>query len=201
VNLLDPIYQKTLEKAIKTLDPVLIILDPLYLMFDGDVNSAKDLNPVLNWLLRMKNDYGIGVMVIHHMNKGGNRSGVVRGGQRMLGSTTLHGWVESALYISSREEEEETEEDEGAYNGKLESVGAGSAKITVEREFRGAGMYPRLDIQIKMGEFGSPDYSVVVEKHQPRDRRRKISKNQTRDDLLNFLEMQTEPVGLRKLVP
>lgn len=202
VNLLDPIYQKTLEKAIKTLDPVLIILDPLYLMFDGDVNSAKDLNPVLNWLLRIKNDYGIGVMLIHHMNKGGNRSGVVRGGQRMLGSTTLHGWVESALYISSREEEEEeTEEDEGAYNGKLESGGAGSAKITVEREFRGAGMYPRLDIQIKMGEFGSPDYSVVVEKHQPRDRRRKVSRDQIRDDILNFLGMQTERVGIRRLVP
>src|SRR5690606_33816310 len=149
VNLLDPIYQKTLEKAIKTLDPVLIILDPLYLMFDGDVNSAKDLNPVLNWLLRMKNDYGIGVMVIHHMNKGGNKSGVVRGGQRMLGSTTLHGWVEAALYISSREEEEEVEEDAGYDGQRTSSTGAGTAAITVEREFRGARMYRLLDIQIE----------------------------------------------------
>src|SRR5690606_7810068 len=171
------------------------ILDPLYLMFDGDVNSAKDLNPVLNWLLRMKNDYGIGVMVIHHMNEGGKRSGVVRCGQRMLGSTTLHGWVESALYISVNPAEEEDEDDE-AFNKQ-----GGTASITVEREFRGAGLYPRLDLKLQLGEFGSPDYRVLIEKHQPRNRRRKVSRDQIRDEILNFLGMQTEPVGLRRLVP
>src|SRR5690606_4156884 len=83
-------HQEILENFIKEIQPVLIIFDPLYLMFEGDVNSAKELNPVLNWMLHIKNFYKTGVIAIHHYNKGGS-SGTWRGGQRMLGSTTLHG--------------------------------------------------------------------------------------------------------------
>src|SRR5690606_37493538 len=61
-----PLHQKMMEQLIEEVKPILVIFDPLYLMFDGDVNSAKDLNPVLNWMLKIKNDYRTGVIAIHH---------------------------------------------------------------------------------------------------------------------------------------
>lgn len=111
-----------LEELIDRERPVAVNLDPLYLMFSGDVNSAKDLNPALNWLLRIKQEYDCSVIVVHHYNKGGEGK---RGGQRMLGSTTLHGWIESAWYIQAQEPAE------------------GRGVITLDREFRGAGIYEK----------------------------------------------------------
>ena len=67
----------------------------------------------------------------------------------MLGSTTLHGWVESALYTQSQLE-------------------GGAAIVTMEREFRAAGMYNRLNLEIAMGQIGDYTYQPkVVEKGQP----------------------------------
>ena len=43
----------------------------------------------------------------------------------MLGSTTLHGWIESAWYIQAQEPAE------------------GRGVITLDREFRGAGIYEK----------------------------------------------------------
>jgi hypothetical protein len=143
-NFEDPLHRSSLEATLNEIKPVLVIFDPLYLMFDGEINSAKELNPVLGWLLEIKNNYNVAVMVIHHWNKNGVSS---RGGQRMLGSTTLHGWTESAIYMQSQ-------------GGEDESV----AKVILEREFRGTGLFPKLDMEIRMGQPGTPFYEVRVEK-------------------------------------
>lgn len=67
----------------------------------------------------------------------------------MLGSTTLHGWTESAVYIESKGSETNLE-------------GATSAKITLEREFRAAGLYPKMNIDVSMGNIGDMEYSVQM---------------------------------------
>lgn len=139
--LTDPEQQEFLEETIAEMKPVLVVLDPLYLMFDGDVSSAQELFPVLQWLLYLKNTYKCGILVIHHYNKSGEGK---RGGQRMLGSTTLHGWIESAWYISTVQNQ-----------------------LAVNREFRGAGLHEQLEIEIQMGDTGDPHYSAeVVDAHQ-----------------------------------
>lgn len=155
----DEKQQEFLEDTIKKLKPELIVLDPLYLMFDGDIASAQDLFPILQFLLYLKNEYKCGICVIHHYNKSGEGK---RGGQRMLGSTTLHGWVESAWYLSSYPQDEDEE-----------------AEVTMEREFRGAGLHHKLDIRVAMGEMGVPDYSVQVMDHQPKDSAPKKAKAET----------------------
>ena len=101
-----------LMSYVEKIRPKLLILDPLYLMFEGDINSAKELSPVLQFLLSVRDTYGCSIMVIHHWNKNGSSS---RGGQRMLGSATLHGWTDSSLFLSR---------DDG--------------DVVIEREFRGA---------------------------------------------------------------
>lgn len=99
-----------IEEAIQQVKPVLIILDPLYLMFTGDINSAQELQPMLAWALDIKHRYRAAVILVHHYGKGQGS-----GGQRMLGSTTLHGWIESAWYLKKEGD-----------------------RVTLEKEFRGA---------------------------------------------------------------
>lgn len=140
-------HQDFLEETIGRMRPGLVVLDPLYLMFDGDIASARDLFPILQWLLYLKNTYNCGILVIHHYNKNGEGK---RGGQRMLGSTTLHGWIESAWYLSS-----------------LPAEDGSKAEVIMEREFRGAGLHQQLDLKVHMGEMGVPDYSVDVDEYTP----------------------------------
>lgn len=150
----DPMHQKLLVKMIEEIKPVMIILDPLYLMFDGDVNSARELNPVLSWLLEIRYEYDCGVMLIHHYNKGNNSNSggpATRGGQRMLGSTTLHGWIESAWYVQTTD----TKHEDNAMS-----------TIHFDREYRGAGMFGKLDVTLSIGEIGSADYEVDVQFHK-----------------------------------
>lgn len=118
---------------VEKIEPVLIIFDPLYLMIDGDINSSQELQPILKWLLNIRNEYNTSVMVIHHYNKGGSST---RGGQRMLGSTTLHGWTDSALYLFKEDN-----------------------FIMIEREFRAAGANEKLFLSV---EFGEDDYKIGV---------------------------------------
>lgn len=82
------------------------------------------------------------MILVHHYNKGGEGK---RGGQRMLGSTTLHGWIESAWYIQA--------------NPELGSL------ITLDREFRGAGLYPKVDITLDLGNFGDMKYTTTLDEH------------------------------------
>lgn len=156
--LTDPVQQSQLEELIQQIKPVLVILDPLYLMFDGDVNSAKDLSPVLNWLMEIRYTYKTAVQLIHHYSKASNGNEERRGGQRMLGSTTIHGWVESAWYIQVEASNADPDEDiDGVNQPKA------SASVVLDREFRGAGLHPRLAMELTMGEMGSSDYHVEVE--------------------------------------
>jgi hypothetical protein len=136
-------HRLMLERMIAKIKPALLILDPLYLMLGRlDDNSAQDLRETLNWMLKLKTEYGLSIIILHHWNKGG-ASG--RGGQRMLGSTTFHAWVESAMYTSIRDVE--------------------TNYVTIEREFRSFMKPDVLTMGVKMSEPGEePDYQVVLNK-------------------------------------
>lgn len=150
-------HRRQIELLVQELKPVLVVFDPLYLMFEGDLNSSKDLNPVLNWLLSLKTDYRTSVLVVHHYNKG-SQQGQLKGGARMAGSVMLYGWVESAWYITKVEEEEEPIPNQAIDYAEA----SGSATVTLSREFRMAGHFPDLDVHFDMGEIGNPQYNVTL---------------------------------------
>lgn len=182
----NPEHQEAMEKLIQEIKPVLVIFDPLYLMFDGDINSAKELNPVLNWLLKLKNDYKTGVMLIHHYNKGTGGTSW-RGGQRMLGSTTLHGWIESAWYLQANEPEE-------ASHKEVDKVSDSPASVIMTREFRTAGHYPKIELKLKMGEFGTPRYEVDAEVYQEEGKapvNKKLTTDQIAAEILKYMQSRT----------
>ena len=149
-------HRKQLEEMVAEIQPVLIIFDPLYLMFEGDINSAQDLNPALNWLLSLKNTYSTAVILVHHYNKGGSNQ--AKGGARMAGSIFLYGWIESAWYLSKEEDDPDPED----IDGSEEESSMEPRVVNMSREFRMSGAFPDIDIHISMGEIGSPEYKVDV---------------------------------------
>lgn len=192
-------HRLLLEQAILEIKPKLLVLDPLYLLFDGDINSAKELNPILGWLLQLKEKYNLSLMMIHHWRK--QTKIAARGGQRMLGSTTLHGWVESAWYISVEESSSEVcEYDDGVERPEL-CTPVASSHLVIEREFRGAGVYPKVQVAVAMGEFDSPDYSVKMDIHRSIESRRgvQIDPQAIEGDIKAYLSMQKNGAGIKRM--
>jgi hypothetical protein len=80
--------------------PALVIIDPLVNCIGGaDENSAKEMMPVLKFLMGVTETTGVSIMVLHHTKKGKTDTG----GQNMRGTSALHGWVDSALYMEKLE--------------------------------------------------------------------------------------------------
>lgn len=189
-NLSNEDHRNQVEKLIRDIKPVLVVFDPLYLMFEGDLNSSKDLNPILNWLLGIKNEYRTSVMVIHHYNKGSNQQ-ITRGGARMAGSIMLYGWVESAWYLTRNGDEEEAPVDPN-----LDPVEpSGEATVTLTREFRMAGHFPELDIHFEMGEIGNPAYRVTVGGSGAPH----VTIKTVEDEIVNLLGSSNVPVSKRAI--
>ncbi len=128
-----------LENTIAELHPILLVLDPLYMMLgQADENSAKEVGDVLRWLTYLRNQYKTTILICHHYNKSGNST---RGGQRVRGTGAFHAWVESALYVKKPSE---------------------PGRIKVEREFRAHPPMAELDITIDIGEPGELWYTPIV---------------------------------------
>ncbi len=125
------------QEGIKT-----IIFDPLYLMIGGaDENSAKEIRPVLQWLLRIRNLYNCAVVVIHHWGKSQpSRGGRGVGGTRLLGSTTIYGWLEAALYLEARHLDK-------------------GVQVVIEREFRERPSPPPIAFNLELGPIGEQGYA------------------------------------------
>lgn len=179
-------HQKMIEKLIDRYNPVLIIFDPLYLMFEGDISSAQDLNPVLNWFLDLKNRTQTGIMLIHHWNKAQNSK---RGGQKMLGSTTLHGWVESAWYIGIEDENKVV----GSMVNEMSSV---PSRLKLEREFRSAGSFPQISVDVKMGDMGEPEYGIEAQVYK---KDTDISMEDVSKQIISYLELRSDRVTTKQI--
>lgn len=119
----------------------LVILDPLQMMLgSADENRTSEVRPMLTNLLKFKEATGCGVMILHHYNKGQDRSG----GQRMSGTHAFHGWVESALYLAKPE-----------------------PYVThVDREFRNFEPFSGFDVEF----VGDEEYEVIVTEHKMKER-------------------------------
>jgi hypothetical protein len=146
-DLQDPEAQDYLREACEQFRPKLVILDPLYLILgDADGDRAVQLRPFLKWLLALRMDFNCAVVLVHHMRKKNqNSQSTVRAGQNLLGSTILHGWVDSALYLMDREADK-----------------VGWKSIVVEREFRSMAPQRPIEVDISMGEPGALEMEAKI---------------------------------------
>ena len=85
-----------LEDTVRTLRPTLLILDPFVRLHRVDENVSAEVAPLLDYLRGLQRRYQTSVVLVHHARKGGSH---LRAGQALRGSSELHAWGDSNLYL------------------------------------------------------------------------------------------------------
>jgi AAA domain len=89
-------HQQALEATVARLKPKLLLLDPLVRLHCIDENVASEVAPLLAYLRTLQRHYHTAVALVHHARKGATHE---RGGQALRGSSELHAWGDSNLYL------------------------------------------------------------------------------------------------------
>lgn len=138
-------WMERLSAKIEEVKPVLVILDPFYLMFEGEINSMSDVMPALRSLLELRHKYGCAVAVCHHKGKTDKGSD----GQDMIGSTAFHGWAETGLYLAT-----------------FKGPKPGTVKLRIARQIRQAGILPKIWATVHPGKVVPPFIVTYEYDHQ-----------------------------------
>jgi hypothetical protein len=114
--------RRQLEEVADKIKPVLIVLDPLYLLLGmASENSAQDIRPIQNWLLRFRRDFDTSLIVVHHNNKMGD----------VRGSSALKAFNSVSLQIERT---------------------TAKGHVTIRRRFRNFGQKPKISTKFEMEE-------------------------------------------------
>lgn len=92
---LDADRQK-LTRTVDALRPVLLILDPFVRLHRIDENASCEVAPLLAYLRQLQRQFHCAVILVHHAKKGAAHR---RAGQALRGSSELHAWGDSNLYL------------------------------------------------------------------------------------------------------
>jgi hypothetical protein len=91
-----PQDRQLLRETIAALRPTLLVLDPFIRLHRADENASKEVAPLLGYLRELQREFEVAVLLVHHVRK---RSAKDRPGQALRGSSDLHGWGDSNLYL------------------------------------------------------------------------------------------------------
>lgn len=78
-------------------------LDPLRDHHSGDENSSTDMAKVTRGLRALRDILGCTIVFVHHAHKASQESALRRPGQRLRGSSAVHGAVDGGLYLGGLE--------------------------------------------------------------------------------------------------
>ena len=92
----DPHRSRLLETA-KRLRPRLLLLDPLVRLHGIDENNAGEVAGLLAYFRALQRQLDLSVMLVHHTRK--NAAGGAAAGQGLRGSSDLHAFGDSNLYL------------------------------------------------------------------------------------------------------
>jgi len=91
-----PADRQRLERTVAQRRPRLLVLDPLIRLHRIDENDASQVAPLLSFLRQLQRRYQVAVALVHHARKDAHAT---RPGQALRGSSELHGWGDSNLYL------------------------------------------------------------------------------------------------------
>lgn len=146
VDIADEDDMEWIAELVRKYKPVLLILDPLYLLAPSvDENSAHQMTPILAALLKIKTAYNCGTLLIHHYHKPPAEEGTSgrKGATRISGTGAFHRWFESAMLLERLDYEEPI--------------------IRVSTEHRGQNPTPAFQARIDLGGPDDLHYSVEIE--------------------------------------
>ena len=85
-----------LRETVAAIRPVLLVLDPFIRLHRADENASKEVAPLLGYLRELQREFHTAVLLVHHVRKGSSKD---RPGQALRGSSDMHGWGDSNLYL------------------------------------------------------------------------------------------------------
>ena len=88
--------QRHLEDTVSALRPTLLVLDPFVRLHRIDENVSAEVAPLLDFLRGLQRRYRVAIVLVHHARKGASH---MRAGQALRGSSELHAWGDSNLYL------------------------------------------------------------------------------------------------------
>jgi hypothetical protein len=91
-----PADRQRLLLTVQKLRPLLLILDPLIRLHRAEENDATQMAALLSFLRELQRRFHLAVLLVHHARKDSHSS---RPGQALRGSSELHGWGDSNLYL------------------------------------------------------------------------------------------------------
>ena len=91
--------RQRLQETVERIRPRLLVLDPLVRLHSVDENTVADIAPILGFLRDLQRRFETAVLLVHHARK----SGATRPGQALRGSSELHAWGDSNLYLRRRD--------------------------------------------------------------------------------------------------
>lgn len=92
--------QERLSETLRLLRPRLVVLDPLIRLHRLDENSSRDVSALLSYFRQLQREYSAALLLVHHMRKGGGS----RPGENLRGSSDLHAWGDTLLYLRRTQE-------------------------------------------------------------------------------------------------
>lgn len=116
-----------------------VVLDPLRDVHTAEENSSTEMAEVMRALRALRTVLGCAVVFIHHSHKSGAEGKGRRPGQRMRGSSAIHGAVDGGLYLLDLTGNLETEwvMKAQAEVKRARSAGFFSLTLTVEDDANG----------------------------------------------------------------
>ena len=94
--------RQRLSLTVQALRPLLLVLDPFIRLHQCDENDASQIAPLLGYLRQLQRQFQLAVLLVHHAKKDGAS---LRPGQALRGSSELHGWGDSNLYLRRQREQ------------------------------------------------------------------------------------------------
>ena len=91
--------RQRLMETVQRVRPRLLVLDPLVRLHGVDENAVAEIAPILGFLRELQRRFETAVVLVHHARK----SGAARPGQALRGSSELHAWGDSNLYLRRRD--------------------------------------------------------------------------------------------------
>lgn len=87
--------RRRLRNTVATVRPKLLVLDPFVRLHRCDENVASEVAPLLAYLRELQRSLETSVLLVHHARKARH----ARAGQALRGSSEIHAWGDSNLYL------------------------------------------------------------------------------------------------------
>ena len=173
----EPHRNRLLETA-RRLRPRLLLLDPLVRLHGVDENNAGEVAELLAYFRLLQRRLDLSVILVHHTRK--NAAGGVAAGQGLRGSSDLHAFGDSNLYLRRVRE-----------------------RLVLLSEHRAAAASPAVSLELVATDAATPHLEVVAE--PPGDRQGNLQEQVlaclvqgdalTRAKLRDVLSVQNQRLG------